>query len=98
MAQDLKYGSIDIPGIPEDEPVFVLRAQDKAAMGTLFAYSQVCAAAGAGPDHQAGIRAAHQVFLDWAVATGGTKVPDTGVLDRPPAAPSDADLDDGWQG
>ena len=31
MAVSGKYGKLDIPKIGEDEPVFILRAQDKLA-------------------------------------------------------------------
>jgi hypothetical protein len=39
MASDLKYGQIDVPGIPEDEPIFILRAKDKLALSTVVYYS-----------------------------------------------------------
>jgi len=35
---DYKYGKIDIDGTPEDEPCFVLRAQDCFAVGILKMY------------------------------------------------------------
>ena len=38
MARDGKYGDIEIPGIPDDEPIFVLRAQDVLAIPTLVRY------------------------------------------------------------
>jgi len=38
MAQDRKYGQVEVPGIPEDEPVFILRAQDVLALPTLHRY------------------------------------------------------------
>ncbi|UCD78894.1 MAG: hypothetical protein JSW26_26415 [Desulfobacterales bacterium] len=33
MAISGKYGKLDIPKIGEDEPVFILRAQDRLAQG-----------------------------------------------------------------
>lgn len=41
MAKDNKYGNVQIEGIPDDEPVFVLRAQDKFALPTLFRYKNL---------------------------------------------------------
>lgn len=38
MTVDTKYGRIAIDGIPEDEPVFVLRAKDKASVETIKDY------------------------------------------------------------
>lgn len=38
MALSGKYGKLDIPSIGEDEPVFILRAQDKLAEPTIEMY------------------------------------------------------------
>ena len=38
MAVSGKYGKIDIPKIGEDEPVFILRAQDRLAASTVELY------------------------------------------------------------
>ena len=40
MGYDLKYGKVTLENkqIPDDEPVFVLRAQDKLAVVALVAY------------------------------------------------------------
>lgn len=38
MAVDRKYGKVEIPGIAEDEPVFIIRAQDVLAIPTLVRY------------------------------------------------------------
>lgn len=38
MARDNKYGQVDIPGVPDDEPVFILRAQDDLALHTITRY------------------------------------------------------------
>ncbi len=35
---DLKYGKIDIPGAPDNEPCIVIRAQDCYALGILRLY------------------------------------------------------------
>lgn len=37
-----KYGHVEVDGIPADEPIFILRAQDKAALSTLFHYWSKC--------------------------------------------------------
>jgi hypothetical protein len=38
MALSGKYGKLDIPRIGEEEPVFILRAQDKLAAPTIEMY------------------------------------------------------------
>lgn len=38
MAIEKKYGTLDIPGIPADEPIFILRAQDNLALSLLREY------------------------------------------------------------
>lgn len=38
MAISAKYGKIDIPKVGEDEPVFILRAQDRLAQGMVEIY------------------------------------------------------------
>lgn len=38
MAKDNKYGQVSIPGVPDDEPVFILRAQDDLALHTITRY------------------------------------------------------------
>ena len=46
MAVSGKYGKIDIPGIGTEEPVFVLRAQDKLAEATIGMYRLLAASHG----------------------------------------------------
>jgi hypothetical protein len=41
MAISGKYGKIDIPKIGEDEPVFILRAQDRVAQGMIEIYKVI---------------------------------------------------------
>lgn len=41
MALDMKYGQIDIPGIPEDEPVFILRAKDSLSELAISEYQSL---------------------------------------------------------
>ena len=38
MAKDSKYNIVDVKGIPDDEPIFVLRAQDVFAVAVLKFY------------------------------------------------------------
>ena len=38
MAHDAKYGQVDIPGVDEDMPVFILLAKDVHAVPTLARY------------------------------------------------------------
>jgi hypothetical protein len=47
MALSGKYGKIDIPRIGEDEPVFILRAQDKLAGSGIEMYRALVASHGA---------------------------------------------------
>jgi flavorubredoxin len=46
MALSSKYGKIDIPKIGQDEPVFILRAQDKLAEATIEMYKSLAASHG----------------------------------------------------
>jgi hypothetical protein len=38
VAKAGKYGEVPFENIPDDEPVFVIRAKDRAALETLYAY------------------------------------------------------------
>lgn len=40
MATDSKYGKLEIPGIGEDEPVFIIRAKDATALPTINGYRE----------------------------------------------------------
>jgi hypothetical protein len=46
MAISTKYGNVDIPKIGKDEPVFILRAQDKLAEATIGMYRILAASHG----------------------------------------------------
>ncbi len=50
MAEDAKYGRVTVPGIPDNEPVFVLRAQDALAGAVLEQYRELRHSAGGVPD------------------------------------------------
>lgn len=47
MAISGKYGKINIPKVGEDEPVFILRAQDKLAEPAIEMYRTLVASHGA---------------------------------------------------
>ena len=71
MAQSGKYGKLNIPKIGENEPVFILRAQDKLAepaieMYRLLASSHGCWIAG-------GVQKEVDNFRQWK---GTKKLPD----------------------
>lgn len=65
MAFEAKYGQLDIPGIPEHEPVFVLRAQDVCAPEAIEHYRQLCGQAGSPQAHLDGIADARLNFVVW---------------------------------
>lgn len=46
MARDTKYDIVDVTGIPDDEPIFVLRAQDAFSVATLRYYKDLRDSAG----------------------------------------------------
>ena len=41
MAKDTKYNIVDVDGIPEYEPIFVLRAQDIFAVAVIKFYQEL---------------------------------------------------------
>ncbi len=41
MAKDTKYGEINVPGIPANEPVVVFRARDAFAVAVLRQYQEL---------------------------------------------------------
>lgn len=43
MAFSAKYGKVNIPRIADDEPVFILRAQDKLAPSAIEMYKVIAA-------------------------------------------------------
>lgn len=65
MAQDSKYGKIDIEGIPDDEPIFILRAQDKAAPQTINQYAENAIRAGSPTEHAAAARRVSSTMREW---------------------------------
>lgn len=80
MAIDNKYGKITFekePGtpIPDDEPIFVLRAQDEEAPETIIDYAKKCERAGSPQEHVNAVMEVYDTFMDWQ-RTHTTKVPD----------------------
>ena len=71
MAQSFKYGKLDIPGIGDNEPVFILRAQDELAEGAIGMYRDAANAEGSSIIEK--IDEAIMAFHDWP---GKRKLPD----------------------
>jgi len=71
MAISGKYGKVDIPNIGADEPVFILRAQDKLAVPSLIMYQALAASHGSAVAE--GIPAETDLFRKWE---GKKKLPD----------------------
>lgn len=65
MAIDSKYGDIDIPGIPDDEPVFVIRAKDSCAPQAIMQYAELSIVNGSPSEHAAACRRVAIDFRDW---------------------------------
>ena len=71
MAISGKYGKIDIPKIGKDEPVFVLRAQDKLAEAAIEMYKSLAASHGSPVADQ--LKKEIERFHQWS---GRRKIPD----------------------
>lgn len=65
MALDEKYGKLKIGNIPDDEPVFVLRAQDVVAMNTLENYAHQAEVMGAKKSFVKDVLAVRDSFQKW---------------------------------
>jgi hypothetical protein len=71
MAISGKYGKMNIPGIGDDEPVFILRAQDKLAEYAIQMYQSLVASHGSPVVRN--IQAEIDKFQSWG---GQKKIPD----------------------
>ena len=71
MAISSKYGRIDIPSIADDEPVFVLRAQDRLAGHAIDMYRCLADSHGS-----AVIQTIQSVIEDFDSWGGSKKLPD----------------------
>ena len=67
MAISGKYGNLDIPKIGADEPIFILRAQDKLALSTIEVYKMFLASHNSPLAEK--VSEQIKVFQEW----GGTK-------------------------
>ncbi len=67
MAVDNKYGEIEIEGIPADEPVFVLRAQDRLSTPILIRYQNMATVGECSDEFIKGIDQAFSNFADWQI-------------------------------
>ncbi|UCD80089.1 MAG: hypothetical protein JSW26_01245 [Desulfobacterales bacterium] len=71
MAVSSKYGKIDIPKIGKDEPVFILRAQDKLTEAAIEMYKSLATSHGSPVADQ--LENEIERFRKW---TGTRKIPD----------------------
>lgn len=71
MAVSGKYGKLEIPKVGENEPVFVLRAQDKLAEFAIGMYQALAASHGARVAEA--VSKEIRLFKDWQ---GQKKLPD----------------------
>lgn len=71
MAVSAKYGKLSIPKIGDDEPVFVLRAQDRLAESAIAMYQALATSHGAPVAN--GIQKEIESFRNWE---GAKKLPD----------------------
>jgi hypothetical protein len=71
MAVSTKYGKVDIPRIGADEPVFILRAQDKLAEPVIEMYRILAASHGC--QIAEGVESEAESFRKWQ---GAKKLPD----------------------
>lgn len=71
MAVSGKYGKVDIPKVGDDEPVFILRAQDKLAVAAIAMYQALAASHNAAVAN--GIQKEIESFRNWK---GTKKLPD----------------------
>jgi hypothetical protein len=71
MAVSTKYGKVDIPRVGVDEPVFILRAQDKLAEATIGMYQLLTASHGSKLAES--LNKEIQAFRGWQ---GNKKLPD----------------------
>ena len=71
MAVSDKYGKLDIPKVGAEEPVFILRAQDKLAEAAIQMYQALAASHGSAAASEVGKQL--QAFRQWS---GKKKLPD----------------------
>ena len=81
MPYTTKYGTVTTErgSIPDDEPVFILRASDVHAAAAIAYYQSLCVAdREVGNAHASDMEQVRQRFTSWRAANPGRmKVPDT---------------------
>ena len=71
MAVSAKYGRLSIPKVGDDEPVFILRAQDKLAESAIAMYQALAAS------HRAAVaKDIHKEIENFKNWKGAKKLPD----------------------
>lgn len=78
MAVDLKFGTIVIPGVPDDMPCFVILGKDRAAVEAIEdGYYEAAAGVGADPALLGGVEDAAAAIRSWQAENPSlVKVPD----------------------
>jgi len=71
MSLSCRHGKVDIPNIGTEEPVFILRAQDKLAGDAIVMYQVLAASHGAAVAR--GVETEIELFRKWQ---GKRKLPD----------------------
>jgi hypothetical protein len=67
MAHDAKYGRVttEKKDIPDDEPVFLIRAQDEGAVSAINGYAEVAYSVGASDAFVEWVRTIADEIRDW---------------------------------
>lgn len=65
VARDAKYGFLKIDGIPDDEPVFIIRAKDACAPQTIRQYAENAARSGSPAEHHSSARRQADAIQSW---------------------------------
>lgn len=77
MAQETKYGDIEVPGIPKDEPIFILRSQDGVSLDTIRFYAREASRQGCSTEFVEAVLVCASEFSDWQSAhPSKVKIPD----------------------
>jgi hypothetical protein len=82
MAQEGKYGKITTErgSIPDDEPVFLLRAQDRLSVQAIEAYMRLCQVNGCPSPHLEALDEVFLAFVNWqGQHPRRVKIPGTGA-------------------
>lgn len=79
MASNVKYGHVttEMGDIGENEPVFIIRAQDKTAPHMIAVYAAMADIAGAPPSFLDNLETAMEDMIQWQLVNG-SRVPGQG--------------------